>query len=75
MEKTHEFLIVKELIEEDDPDTEITTLYFVVEHEREEVFRGDDYHEKIDNIIEGFFEGFDYAGVNYTVTTISWEDE
>lgn len=75
MEKIHEFLIVKELIEEDDPDTEITTLYFVVEHEREEVLRGDDYHEKIDNVIEGFFEGFDYAGVNYTVTTISWEDE
>lgn len=75
MNKIHKFLIVKELIEEDDPDTEVTTLYFVVENdEKEEVLKGDYYHDKIDDKIEGFFEGLEFAGVNCAVSMISWED-
>ena len=40
----------------------ITALY----HDDQLIMEGDYYHDKIDDRIEGFFEGLHFAGVEYT---------
>lgn len=74
MFEVEKFVIVKELIEEDDPDTEVTILYLEQDNGWKRILGGDYYHDKIDNKIEGFFEGLEFSGVNYEASEIGWEE-
>jgi hypothetical protein len=50
---------------------DITFLYEVINNDLREVMRGDDYHDKIDFTIRGFFDGFGYLNEQYRLITIN----
>ncbi|MGC4375770.1 hypothetical protein WD019_02345 [Fictibacillus sp. Mic-4] len=58
------FTIVRDL--EWGEDGEIVTLY---DEQGNVVMSGDEYHNKIDSKIEGFFEGLDYLEIPNSVET------
>lgn len=64
------FLVFKDCSEGEDG--AVTILYKVIKrtkHEMvvDEIMSGDWYHDKIDERIEGFFEGLNFAKVKYEV--------
>src|SRR5699024_406584 len=74
MLEAEKFVIVKKLLENDDPDTEVTTLYLEHDNSWQRIVGGYYYHDNIDNKIEGFFAGLEVSGVNYETSEIGWEE-